>query len=143
MSGGRDGVEAVRLWWQGFGRWRRRRPFWGGTLLVLSALFTGYLPAAYDRFLFFPTGSFTTTAVLFAVLLLLCGVTVLTFPAASGLVGFLGILFSTLALLGALGGFLVGTVLGGLGGVLSFAWKPPDEERRFSWEDDAADSDPE
>ena len=138
MTGGRNRVEAVRLWWRGFSRWRRRRPFWGGTLLVLSAVFTGYLPAAYDRFVFVPTGRFTTSAVLFAVVLLLCGVTVMTFPSVSGLFGILGMLVSTLALLGALGGFLLGTVLGGLGGVLSFAWQPPDEERRFSWEDDDA-----
>ena len=24
--------------WQRFGHWRRRRPFWGGLLLLLSAL---------------------------------------------------------------------------------------------------------
>ena len=136
MTDGSRRVQAVRRWWQGFGRWRRRRPFWGGTLLVLSALVTGYFPAAYDQFFLFPTGRFTTTAVLFAVLLLLCGVTVLTFPSVSGLFGFLGMLISTLALLGALGGFLAGTVLGGVGSVLSFAWKPPDESRRFSWENE-------
>ncbi|MFB6178744.1 MAG: DUF6114 domain-containing protein [Halorientalis sp.] len=127
---------AVSQSWQAFHRWRQDRPFWGGALLILSAVFTGYLPAVYDRFLIFPAGSFTTTALLFALLLLLCGVTVLTFPSVSGLFGFLGMLVSTLALLGALGGFLIGSILGGLGGVLSFAWKPPEQDGRFSWEGD-------
>jgi len=140
MSEDRDRVERVRRWWRGFGRWRQHRPFWGGTLLVLSSLLTGYLPAAYDSFVFVPTGSFTTSAVLFAVLLLLCGVTVLTFPSVSGLFGFLGMLLSSLALLGALGGFVVGTVTGGLGGVLAFAWKPPGDEQRFSWQRDDGDN---
>lgn len=139
MSDGRTRMQSARTWWEGFSRWRQRRPFWGGTLLVVSAFVTGYFPAAYDRFLFFPAGRFTTTAVLFAVLLLLCGLTVLTFPSMSGLFGFLGMLLATLALLGALGGFLAGTLIGGLGGVLSFAWKPSEDTRRFSWENESSE----
>jgi hypothetical protein len=93
--------------------------------LLLAALLVGWLPSAYSSFVIVATGSFTTSALLFAAVLLVCGVVVLTVPSLSTLFGFLGMVISTLALLGALGGFLIGTVIGCLGGLLSFAWSPP------------------
>ncbi|MFB6164646.1 MAG: DUF6114 domain-containing protein [Haloarculaceae archaeon] len=140
---------SAREAWDRFGRWRRRRPFWGGSLLVVAALLIGYLPAEYGRFLLFATGSFTGTALLFASLILGCGLLSLAVPRLASLLGLLGMLLSTVALLGALGGFVVGTVVGGVGGLLCFAWTPPEDAvgtdagpgddtegrvGRFSWE---------
>jgi hypothetical protein len=123
-----DGGRSAHVVRHQFSDWRRRRPFTGGVLLVLSGLLTAYLPAAYSSFIVISTGSFTGPAVMFGVLLLLCGATVILFPDMSGLFGFLGMLIATLALLGALGGFLIGTLCGCLGGLLSFAWSAPDDE---------------
>lgn len=135
-----DSSRSVHVVRQQFSDWRRRRPFVGGVLLVLSGLLTAYLPAAYSSFIVISTGSFTGPAVMFGVLLLLCGATVILFPEMSGLFGFLGMLIATLALLGALGGFLLGTLLGCLGGLLSFAWSAPDDEGRNDTDHSETDS---
>lgn len=114
--------------WQHFRRWRQHRPFWGGSLLVIAGLLTVYLPITYDHLLVIATGSFTGSALLFGALVLLCGLTVLTIPRLSTVFGLLGVLLSVVAIFGALGGFLIGSLLGGLGGVLSFAWRAPTGE---------------
>ncbi|WP_336000915.1 DUF6114 domain-containing protein [Halorientalis halophila] len=105
-----------------FTDWRRRRPFWGGTLLVLSGLATLVLPVVFERFLLFTMGSFTGSALLFGASLVVCGLLVLTVPSLSSVLGGLGIVLATVSLFGALGGLVIGSVLGGLGGVLAFAW---------------------
>jgi hypothetical protein len=122
-----DRREASRERWAAFDAWRRERPFWGGTLLLVAGLLTAYLPAAYDEFLLFTAGSFTAPALLFGGSLALCGVLVFAVPSLSSVFGGLGILVATVSLFGALGGFGIGSVLGGIGGVLAFAWTAPDE----------------
>lgn len=117
-------------------------------MLMCAAGLVGYLPAAYGDVVVVASGSFTGSALLFAALLLLCGLVVLAVPSLSSLFGLLGMALSTVALLGALGGLLLGTLVGGLGGLLAFAWQPPAETGpetgasaagrvgQFSWEDD-------
>ncbi|SDG09916.1 DUF6114 domain-containing protein [Halorientalis regularis] len=122
-----DRVAAARERWVAFGEWRRQRPFWGGVLLLVAGLLTAYLPAAYDEFLLFAAGSFTGSALLFGGSLVVCGLLVFAVPSLSSVLGGLGILVATVSLFGALGGFVVGSVLGGLGGILAFAWTAPDE----------------
>lgn len=111
--------------WQRFRAWRRTRPFWGGTFLLVAGVLTGYLPSAYGSFVAIATGSFTGPAVLFGVAFVVCGVVALGAPSLSQLFGLLGMFLSALAVLGALGGFLVGSLLGGFGGLLTFAWTRP------------------
>ena len=134
---------------RGFAHWRRGRTFAGGVLLCLGGVLVAVLPWAFSQWLFFAAGSFVGVGLLFGVLTLLCGLAVLGAPEYASLLGGLGVLLSTLSLLGALGGVLVGTLLGSLGGLLCYAWEPPAEavetttstegEPRFSWEgDDAA-----
>lgn len=134
---------------EAFTRWRRRRPFAGGFLLCLGGLLVAVLPWAFSRWLLFAAGSFVGVGALFGALTLCCGLAVLAAPEYASLLGGLGVLLSTLSLLGALGGVLVGTLLGSLGGLLCYAWEAPAEsvehaasveaEARFSWEgDDAA-----
>lgn len=120
-------LAAARRQWAAFAEWRRRRPFWGGTLLIVAGFLTAYLPAVYDEFLLFAAGSFTGSALLFGGSLVVCGLLVFAVPSLSSVLGGLGILVATVSLFGALGGFLVGSVLGGLGGILAFAWTRPDE----------------
>ncbi|WP_299265144.1 DUF6114 domain-containing protein [Halorientalis sp.] len=109
-----------------FDGWRRQRPFSGGTLLIVAGFLTAFLPAVYDEFLLFVAGSFTGSAILFGGSLVVCGLLVLAVPSLSSVLGGLGILLATLSLFGALGGFVIGSVLGGIGGILAFAWTAPD-----------------
>jgi len=119
-------VATARERWVAFDEWRRQRPFWGGTLLILAGLLTAYLPAAYDEFVLFAAGSFTGSALLLGGSLVVCGLLVLAVPSLSSVLGGLGILLVTVSLFGALGGFVVGSVLGGIGGILAFAWTAPE-----------------
>ncbi|RXK46281.1 DUF6114 domain-containing protein [Halorientalis pallida] len=122
-----DRLAAARERWVAFDGWRRQRPFWGGALLIVAGLLTAYLPVAYDEFLLFTAGSFTGSALLFGGSLVVCGLLVFGVPSLSSVLGGLGILVATVSLFGALGGFVVGSVLGGIGGILAFAWTAPEE----------------
>lgn len=126
MDEGRSGDPPAngQAWRGAFDDWRRQRPFWGGTLLIVAGLLTAYLPAAYDEFLLFAAGSFTVPALIFGGSFVVCGLLAFALPSLSSVLGGLGIVIATVSLFGALGGFVVGSVLGGLGGILAFAWTP-------------------
>jgi len=133
--------ERLRKAWAYFGLWREFRPFWGGTLLLLAGLAMGFIPVVAAGLLPFAVGSFTGSALLFAALLLVCGLSALTFPRVSSVVGIAGMLVSVLSVFGALGGYLVGSFLGGVGGLLAFAWRPPtieEIEAEYGTADDAS-----
>jgi len=110
-----------------FSLWRQLRPFWGGSLLVVGGLLVAFLPLYFDQLLLFTNDGFTTRGLLFAVLIMVCGLAALLLPAFSSVLGGLGMLLSTLSLFGALGGFVVGALVSGIGGLLCFAWQPPED----------------
>jgi hypothetical protein len=140
MDGGAAGV--FRSLWTRFRAWRQLRPFWGGLLLTIGGLIIGYVPLQFGRQLLVTGGSFASIGLVFAALVFFCGICALIFPRLSSLLGLLGMVLSTLSLFGALGGLLVGMVVGGIGGLLCFAWEPPEdlwrervaESSRFIWE---------
>jgi hypothetical protein len=51
-------------------------------------------------------------------------------------------LVSVLSVFGALGGYLVGSFFGGVGGLLAFAWRPPTVEEIKAEYGTVADEDP-
>lgn len=108
-----------------FARWRRGRPFWGGSLLVLAGLIIGVIPADLAITFAMIPGTFAFVGLIFATFILLCGVFAVKLPQLSSFFGLAGILLSIVSILGALGGFLVGTLLGTLAGSLCVAWDPP------------------
>lgn len=110
---------------EAFAEWRRPRPVTGSALLLVAALLIGYIPIHFTSELMFIGGSFTIVGLLFAVLLGFCGLAALRWPHLSTMFGVLGIALSTLSLIGALGGFLIGMVLGTAGGILCYAWEVP------------------
>lgn len=114
-----------------FSLWRKLRPFWGGALLIVGASLIAVLPLQFEELLIFTTGGFTIRGVLFAILVLLCGLAALTLPELSSVIGGLGMLLSTLSLFGALGGFVIGALIAGIGGLLTFAWQPPEDAERL------------
>jgi hypothetical protein len=104
-------------------RWRRSRPYWGGKLLILSALelfFSSNLdPVALDVHIG-PSGflSYVIPAVM-----LLCGLLAWLSPGQRMFYGILGSLTAVYSLIGLnLGGFFLGALLGIVGGALTAAW---------------------
>ncbi|GAA0467097.1 DUF6114 domain-containing protein [Halococcus dombrowskii] len=125
-SGGGNGSVGTRR--ARFDRWRRGRPFAGGALLVVASLVIAWIPIniAPDTILIGETLS--PIGLLFAALVFLCGIFALTRPGNADIFGIFGVVFSIFSLYGALGGFIIGTGLGIIGGVLCYAWRDEDTE---------------
>jgi hypothetical protein len=104
--------------------WRRKRPFGSALSLMLSGLLILWVPISMAPIALMP-GSFSILGIVFGGMVLLLGSVALFLPKYSQLVGVLGIFFAVLSLLGALGGFLIGTILGIVGGAGCFAWMEP------------------
>lgn len=98
-----------------------RRPRAGLTLLILSGLLTLYIPVQLYWLTFVP-GNFAFTGILFGGLLLTCGLIGWFMPQYVRVLGVFGILLSILSLMGALGGLVIGMLLGIVGGCLCIAW---------------------
>ncbi|WP_404953618.1 DUF6114 domain-containing protein [Streptomyces sp. 147326] len=107
--------------WQ---RWRRSRPFWGGLLAILAGAWICVLPLAPLKIML-QQGVAGIPSVLMGIVMIVLGLTTWFSPAQRTLAGVLTTLIATAALvLSNLGGFLIGTLLGILGGGLMFAWQP-------------------
>ncbi|WP_256358015.1 DUF6114 domain-containing protein [Bacillus sp. sid0103] len=106
-----------------FKSWRARRPFWGATLCILSGLIILWVPAKLYEVAAAP-GSILFVGFFLGGLTLLMGVLSYIMPRLSTLLGVLAIFASVLSIMGALGGFLIGTILGIIGGSMLIAWKP-------------------
>ena len=108
-----------------FRHWRRTRPFWGGLLLVLAGLelfFSANLTLGDMQVHFGPEGFLSY---LLPLLLLLCGVLTWVTPAQRLFYGILGLLTAVYSLIGLnFGGFVLGMLLGIVGGALVLAWSP-------------------
>lgn len=111
-----------------FDEWRHGRPFLGGLLLLLSGLVIAYVPMQFATELLLVGGSFTFIGLLFATLVSLTGVFVLMRPEFSRELGILGVTMSILSIFGALGGLVVGMLVGIVGGNLCIAWDAPADE---------------
>ncbi|MEV4946491.1 DUF6114 domain-containing protein [Streptomyces sp. NPDC053755] len=107
-----------------FRRWRRSRPFWGGLFAALAGAEICVLPLAPMKVML-TQGVAGIPSVLMGLVMIVLGVSVWFAPHYRTLSGILTTLIACAALvLSNLGGFLVGTLLGILGGGLMFAWQP-------------------
>lgn len=104
--------------------WRRTRPFWGGVLVVLGGgeiLFSYKAPLPVVMHF----GLYGLAGILVPAMLVLLGASILFDPAHRTFYSVL----TVLAALGSwltsnLGGFVIGMVLGVIGGSLAFGWRP-------------------
>lgn len=119
---GRSGTSTI----DEFHTWRRERPFWGGLLMILASFVIGWIPIQFTFELLLIGGGYTVIGLVFAVLVFLSGVFALLRPDLARIVGISGIVFSLLSLIGALGGLVVGLLMGVIGGNLCLAWQPPE-----------------
>lgn len=105
-------------------RWRRSRPFWGGVFAIIAGAEICALPLAPLKIML-QQGVAGIPSVLMGIVMIVLGLTAWFSPAQRTLAGVLTTLIATAALvLSNLGGFLIGTVLGIIGGGLMFAWQP-------------------
>ncbi|MET0419640.1 MAG: DUF6114 domain-containing protein [Actinoplanes sp.] len=113
-------------YWDRFRQWRRHRPFWGGLFLVLAALelfFSANLNLNGIEVHLGPQGFLSY---LLPVLLLACGVLCWFSPAQRLFYGVIALVTALYTFVGLnLGGFILGMVLGIVGGALVIAWGPP------------------
>ncbi|MEU3623204.1 hypothetical protein BS329_16950 [Amycolatopsis coloradensis] len=127
MTGGVPG--RLKRRWRAFRGWRRQRPFAAGLFLILACVAIGLPPFASFRLGDFVLSIRTIggmSGLLIAALLLICTGSLWSRPQYRVAAGVTAILVSLVALVSTnLGGFLVGTVLGLVGGALALSWAPP------------------
>lgn len=112
-----------------FSAWRRQRPFIGGLLIAVAGVemfFSGQLDIGHLRV---QLGIEGLQATVIPVVLVLLGILAMLMPAHHVFYGVLSLAIGLYAIVGVnLGGFLFGTILACVGGVLVVAWMTP--ERR-------------
>ncbi|WP_447002292.1 DUF6114 domain-containing protein [Saccharothrix isguenensis] len=134
----------VRAGWRGFRSWRRQRPFGAGVFLLPASVAIGLPPYASFRLGDLVLSIRTiggVSALLIAALLLICAVSLWIRPQYRVAAGVTAILVSLIALVNSnLGGFLVGTALGLVGGALALSWAPPSADGRDRGQEDGPGS---
>jgi Family of unknown function (DUF6114) len=109
---------------RGWRHWRRSRPFWGGLLITLGgAEILTSERAPLRVVLHFGVGGLA--GLLVPVIMVICGLLLLFNPQQRLFYSILAVLMSLASWATSnLGGFLVGMILGLVGGSLAFAWTP-------------------
>ncbi|NUP61161.1 MAG: hypothetical protein HOW71_03185 [Nonomuraea sp.] len=107
--------------------WRRTRPFWGGVFIVVAGVELLSIPLAIDALPVAVMFGTVGAAYLIALIMILAGVLVWLQPGQRVFLGLIAVLLSMASFVYSnLGGFLVGMLLGLLGGMLAIAWTPVD-----------------
>ena len=119
-------MAATDGFWADFRRWRRRRPFWGSLLMLLSGLELLYAANMDLGDLQIHVGPQGFLSYVVPAILLLCALLALFTPAQRLFYGIVGVLAALYSFIGLnLGGFFLGMLLGIIGGALIIAWGPP------------------
>ncbi|KAA2259502.1 hypothetical protein F0L68_21485 [Solihabitans fulvus] len=120
--------------WRAFRDWRRGRPFWAGVFLIISGILILLPP-----FMSFRLGDMIisirmlggVSALLIGVLMFVCALGLWLRPQFRFAAGVVAVLLSLVALVTTnLGGFLVGSLMGIVGGSLATAWTDRPKVRR-------------
>lgn len=119
----------IRSAWGWFRGWRRNRPFWGGFLLVAAGIELLVAPAAQSLVLpidlVIYAGIAGVYGPLIAFLLISLGVLSWLQPAQHVFFGLVGLMLALVSFpTSNFGGFVIGMLLGIVGGSLVFAWSP-------------------
>ncbi|MEU3305966.1 DUF6114 domain-containing protein [Nocardiopsis sp. NPDC055551] len=124
----------LRTGWGRFRNWRRTRPFWGGSLLVAAGIELLVAPAAQslilpiDLLVF--SGMAGVSGNLIGGLLIVIGVLSWLQPAQRTFFGVVGLMLALVSFVTSnFGGFVIGMLLGIVGGSLVFAWGPEARNR--------------
>jgi hypothetical protein len=119
----------IRGWWGRFRTWRGRRPFLGGFLLVAAGVEILVAPAAQTLVLpidlIIYSGIAGISGSLIGLLLIAIGVLSWFQPAQNSFFGLVGLLLGLVSFVTSnFGGFVIGMLLGIVGGAFVFAWGP-------------------
>ncbi|MGW2510003.1 DUF6114 domain-containing protein [Streptomyces scopuliridis] len=113
-----------------FTAWRRRRPFWGGALLLLAGVEI-LLTEQASISVVLQAGAGGIAAYLLPLVMAVCGVLVLFNPGQRLFYSVIGVLVTLGTWVTSnLGGFFAGMLLGVIGSSLAFGWLPDQEPRR-------------
>lgn len=116
--------------WRLFTAFRRTRPFWGGLWLILGGVVVVQLNS-YPLGVVLGGGFSTSAGYILGGAMVLFGAVAWFSPLYARLMGLMGVLAALAAFVGSnLGGFLVGTVLGILGGAMVWGWGEKTPRRR-------------
>jgi Family of unknown function (DUF6114) len=118
--------------WRGFRAWRRSRPFWAGIWLIIAGAELLLIPLPVRNMgIILHIGIGGISGILIGAVMILAGLLLWFQPAQHIFYSIVAVLLAIGALVASnLGGFLLGTVLGIIGGSLGFAWMPGRPERR-------------
>ncbi|GAB2489397.1 DUF6114 domain-containing protein [Nocardiopsis aegyptia] len=119
----------IRAWWGRFRTWRSRRPFLGGVLLLSAGVEILVAPAAQTLVLpidlIIYSGIAGISGSLIGLLLIAIGVLSWFQPAQNSFFGLVGLLLALVSFVTSnFGGFVIGMLLGIVGGAFVFAWGP-------------------
>jgi hypothetical protein len=105
--------------------WRRSRPFWGGLLIVSAGMELLSIPLAINALPVAILFGVAGIGYLIALTMMIAGVLVWLQPGQRVFLGLIAVLLSMASFVYSnLGGFLIGMILGLLGGMLAVAWTP-------------------
>ena len=116
-------VPPVRAW-RAFKEWRRRRPFWGGLLILLAGA-EMFLTEIAPLHVVVHLGVEGLAGEAVPVLLAVCGLLLIFAPEQRLFYSIVAMLLTVASWITSnLGGFILGLILGLLGCALAFAWTP-------------------
>ena len=108
----------------GFRRFRRTRPFWAGVLILAAGIELAILPLGPTDALI-RAGVSAAAGLACALLLLLMGIVIIALPSQRIVAGLIAVAAALASfVLSNLGGFVVGMMLGVLGGSMAVGWVP-------------------
>ena len=108
--------------------WSGERPWLGGTVTTLGGLAIAVLPNKGFTVVVLP-GVAGLSGFVLGGLIIACGMFMLFSPQLHGILGIAVVLLSLVSFVTTnIGGYVIGLLLGIVGGSLGFAWKPPDPD---------------
>jgi hypothetical protein len=123
-----EGPESEQVGTVSFAEWRAQRPFAGGVAQVLGGTFIVWPSMQFLLDARIADGGVAAPlGVVVGTLVVATGTFALARPDRATELGCVAVVLSVLSFPVAFGGLLVGMLLGGVGGVACFAWKPPTE----------------
>ncbi|MES2171461.1 MAG: DUF6114 domain-containing protein [Actinomycetota bacterium] len=111
--------------WAKFVAWRKRRPFVGAVLTIVAGIEMFFSSQLDIGKFHVQLGIEGFQATIIPIIMVLLGLLAMLMPAHRIFYGVISLVVSVYSLIGVnLGGFVIGMLLGAIGGILTVAWAP-------------------